>query len=321
METESNEQKFLRRLSAITSGAQLIAMSAQSTKVLTHDFEENYVLRIICLSNTAADQLLILDAIKKAFDQIHIYKYDVNLPQYDKEVPGYFEQYRLDLELGIAFTHEDIATLTAAATPQPDEQHSTEQMAKADAMVLERIISQYLNMSEQKRIAKKEHIKTVIFEMVDSSRIELSEGMKSRLNTFDDETPARITKAEIVKVSATEAEDNGTDGSQTKDDKIFLALNAVINDGLIVHAYDYHIVKWVLREKFNVTFSNGQSFVDYLVAHKVTHKVPTADNINKKTTDMNGKFPDYTWTNTDQNEVVRRINIAKSFMREMTKLK
>lgn len=115
--------------------------------------------------------------------------------------------------------------------------------------------------------------------------------------------------------------DDQDDEPLTKDEKFFKALSTVIKDGLIVNAYDYHIIQWVLREKFSISFNNGQSFVDYLTSQGITHKLPTADNINKKTSDMQGKFPDYTWANTDHNEEVRRINIAKRFFREMTILK
>ncbi|MCQ2238232.1 MAG: hypothetical protein MJZ73_03255 [Bacteroidaceae bacterium] len=105
------------------------------------------------------------------------------------------------------------------------------------------------------------------------------------------------------------------------DDKFFKALNAVITDGLIVHSYDYHIIQWVFQEKFSVTFNNGQSFVDYLTSQGITHKLPSADSINKKLSDREGKFPNYTWKNTDHNEEIRRINIAKRFFREMTILR
>lgn len=105
------------------------------------------------------------------------------------------------------------------------------------------------------------------------------------------------------------------------DEKILKALSTVITEGFIVNAYDYHVIQWVLREKFSVSFNNGQSFVDYLTSQGITHKLPSADSINKKTSDMQGKFPDYTWANTDHNEEVRRINIAKRFFREMTILK
>lgn len=105
------------------------------------------------------------------------------------------------------------------------------------------------------------------------------------------------------------------------DEMFFKALTAVIADGLIKYAYDYHVIQWVLREKFSVSFTNGQSFVDYLTSQGITYKLPTADNINKKTSDIQGKFPNYTWRNTDHNEEVRRNHIAKRFFREMTILK
>lgn len=116
-----------------------------------------------------------------------------------------------------------------------------------------------------------------------------------------------------------EPSDDHTDAEPlTRDDKIGMALNAVIADGLIKHAYDYHIVRQVLREKFNVKFDNGQSFVNYLTQTLgVTHMVPSADNLNTYSSKMKRTYPDYSWVNTDHSEEVRRNNLAKSFYREL----
>lgn len=105
------------------------------------------------------------------------------------------------------------------------------------------------------------------------------------------------------------------------DEKIFKALNTIITEGLIVNAYDYHVIQQVLHEKFSVSFANGQSFVDYLSTLGITHKLPSASSINKATNGMRGNFSDYTWENIDHNEEIRRNNIAKRFYHEMTLLK
>lgn len=262
-QAESFEQKFQKRLSAITCGAQIAEMSAHSLKVLTNDFEEKYVLQLICKCSTPADQLTILEAIEKAFDGVHIYTYDFNEPQYDKEIPAYFEQYRLDLELGVSITDADIDIPVSAADPkfedlckslieqrnkfvqlnsvmhdfvgqvqsgntaykkisaqlkdyeakckecddlnkligelsvQLDEaQKMNKKLAeKTDAKVVERIIRKYLTQSKNKSTAKKEHIKNIIDEMVNSANIELPDDLKATLESFDNETPAHIDKA------------------------------------------------------------------------------------------------------------------------------
>lgn len=274
MQAESFDQKFQRRISAITSGSQVADMSAHSLKVLTNDFEESYVQQVICKFSAPTDQLAILEAIEKAFDKIHIYDYNFNQPLYDKEIPAYFEQYRLDLELGVSITNEDVDIPTSATDPkfedlckslieqrnrfqqlntsmssfatyvdkgndsykkisaqlsaydakckecdelrdknkeltvQLDEaQKMNKKLAeKTDAKDVERIIRRYLTQSKNKSTTKKEHIKNIIDEMVNSANIELPDDLKSMLDSFDNETPAHIDKVDIFEQGSTKNE-------------------------------------------------------------------------------------------------------------------
>lgn len=264
-QSESFERKFQRRISAITCGAQVEGMSANSLKVLTNDFEEQYVKPLIGKSSAPADQLRILEAIEKAFDDIHIIAYNINVPQYDRDIPDYFEQFRLDLELGEPINDYDIEIPQRAtdtkfedlckllieqrlqfekinkslysflgrvekgdptykkissvlkdyeakrdeydelqenykilATQLEEAQKMNKKLAeKSDDKVVERVIRQYLNQSKRKSTAKKEHIKNIIDEMVKSANIELPDDLKAILESFDNETPAHIEKAEI----------------------------------------------------------------------------------------------------------------------------
>lgn len=118
---ERNEQRIQKRISAITCGAQVVGMTALSLKVLTNDFEEKYVQQLIGKGESPDDQRIIFDAIEKAFDEVHYVDEDFGRPVYDKEVPDYFEQYRLDLELGVVITDTDEDIPTSAADPKFDD--------------------------------------------------------------------------------------------------------------------------------------------------------------------------------------------------------
>lgn len=273
-QTDSFDQKFQKRISAITCGVQVAGMSAHSLKVLTNDFEEKYVQQLIGKSDAPADQLTILEAIRKAFDDIHLDGFEYGMPNYDREIPSYFEQFHLDLELGMPITDADVDIPTSASDPKfeelckslTDQRTKFEQVTvamhsfmgqvekgdptykrisvllkdyeakckecdelrdknkeltvqldeaqkmnkklaeKSDDKVVERIIRQYLYQSKKKSTSKKEHIKTIIDEMVKSANVELSDDLKSMLDTFDNETPAHIDKAEIYENGSTKNE-------------------------------------------------------------------------------------------------------------------
>lgn len=110
------------------------------------------------------------------------------------------------------------------------------------------------------------------------------------------------------------------DGLLPTDQKIRMALLAVIDDGEIAHDYDYHIIMQLLTEKYGMTFSNGQSFVNYLKSLGITHHLPSADSVNQKIRLMRGQFPEWSWTGTDHLEEIRRNNIARRFVHEMNRL-
>lgn len=93
-------------------------------------------------------------------------------------------------------------------TVQLDEAQkmNTKLAKKSDDQVVEKIIRQYLNQSKKKSTAKKEHIKTIIDEMVSSAGIELSDELKALLDTFDNEIPPVIEKQEIYEKGSTKNE-------------------------------------------------------------------------------------------------------------------
>ena len=96
--------KQLKRIAAIHSAEQITKMSSQSIKVLTNDFEEQYVRMIIARMSTADEQLQGLNSIKKAFDSFYMIEDGFVDSFYDRDLPAYFGELSLDLELGILVT-------------------------------------------------------------------------------------------------------------------------------------------------------------------------------------------------------------------------
>lgn len=160
-----------------------------------------------------------------------------------------------------------------------------------------------------------ENCKQVFIETKDPAAL-----LRSFFNDNDDAHNAEDVQYEDV-------DDATTDGSLTEEiflttDEMYIkAIQEVIDKGLILHAYDYHVIMQVLLDQYKVRFNNGQSFVDYLSSIGIQHKLPTADDINKKLNLMRGSYPEWSWTNTDHNEEIRRINIAKYFVRQMNLMK
>ena len=111
--------KQLRRIAAIRSAEQITKMSSQSIKVLTNDFEEQYVRMIIARMSTADEQLQGLNSIKKAFDSFYMIEDGFVDSFYDRDLPAYFGELSLDLELGILVTapSSPVEPPTEEATP------------------------------------------------------------------------------------------------------------------------------------------------------------------------------------------------------------
>lgn len=111
--------KQLKRIAAIRSAEQITKMSSQSIKVLTNDFEEQYVRMIIARMSTADEQLQGLNSIKKAFDSFYMIEDGFVDSFYDRDLPAYFGELSLDLELGILVTapSSPVEPPTEEATP------------------------------------------------------------------------------------------------------------------------------------------------------------------------------------------------------------
>jgi hypothetical protein len=113
--------KQLRRIAAIRSAEQITQMSVASISLLTSDFDEQIVRMIIARIPTAEEQLKGLNSIKKSFDHLYLIEEDFDGTYYTRDLPTYFGELILDLELGILVT----------AAPSPVEA-PTEETTPAD---------------------------------------------------------------------------------------------------------------------------------------------------------------------------------------------
>jgi hypothetical protein len=111
--------KQLRRIAAIRSAEQITQMSVASISLLTSDFDEQIVRMIIARIPTAEEQLKGLNSIKKSFDHLYLIEEDFDGTYYTRDLPTYFGELILDLELGILVTapSSPVETPTEEATP------------------------------------------------------------------------------------------------------------------------------------------------------------------------------------------------------------
>ncbi len=111
--------KQLRRIAAIHSAEQITKMSVASISLLTSDFDEQIVRMIIARIPTAEEQLKGLNSIKKSFDHLYLIEEDFDGTYYTRDLPTYFGELILDLELGILVTapSSPVEAPTEEATP------------------------------------------------------------------------------------------------------------------------------------------------------------------------------------------------------------
>lgn len=117
--------KQLRRIAAIHSAEQITKMSIASISLLTNDFEEQIVRMIIARMSTADEQLKGLNSIKKAFDNLFLINEDFDGTYYTRDLPAYFGELSLDLELGI------LVTAPSSPVEPPTEEASPSDWIKA----------------------------------------------------------------------------------------------------------------------------------------------------------------------------------------------
>lgn len=129
--------KQLRRIAAIRSAEQITQMSVASISLLTSDFDEQIVRMIIARIPTAEEQLKGLNSIKKSFDHLYLIEEDFDGTYYTRDLPTYFGELILDLELGILVT----APSSPVETP-------TEEATPADWITTGKCINETLEISE-----------------------------------------------------------------------------------------------------------------------------------------------------------------------------
>ena len=88
-------------------------------------------------------------------------------------------------------------------------------------------------------------------------------------------------------------------------------------EGSLKHLYDYTWVMMVMNEtKEMPSFDTPTSFVDYMKQCGVKG-MPTRSNITKYYDRARGAFPNWTFTDADGQEAIRRNNVAKRFLNLM----
>lgn len=134
--------KQLRRIAAIHSAEQITKMGAKSIMVLTNDFEEQTVRMIIGRIPTADEQLKGFNSIKKAFDDLYYTEDGFSGWYYTRDVPDYFTELSLDLELGI------LVTAPSSPVAPPTEEASPADWITAAQSVLEALNYQHKMMCD-----------------------------------------------------------------------------------------------------------------------------------------------------------------------------
>lgn len=96
--------------------------------------------------------------------------------------------------------------------------------------------------------------------------------------------------------------------------KIKDCIFAMTGEGTLQHLYDFTWLMAVMNQSDNLPcFDTPGSFVNYLRSLGVM-KLPTESSINKAQNKFFGTFPDWEFTDCDQTEADRRINVGKRFL-------
>lgn len=103
------------------------------------------------------------------------------------------------------------------------------------------------------------------------------------------------------------------------DKRIKNAIEYIISIDIIKHNHDYAMIMMILQQGMNMTFKNGQSFVDYLKCLEITYKRPSASSINKIIRDARNEHPKWIWIGLDQTEIKRRNDVATFFLNAYNK--
>ncbi len=101
------------------SGQQIEQMEAQHIARLTHDFDERYARMIVEKGNSPAEEQMLLAALEKAFDAIHITGWWKDEADYDKDVPSYFGEWDFKIAIDGSITVGEDALLPSKVNPTP----------------------------------------------------------------------------------------------------------------------------------------------------------------------------------------------------------
>jgi len=100
-DSKNLDPNILKRIAYIKCGQQIAEMSSTSLKIITNYFEEDYIRLLLTKSESPQNQILILEAITKAFDDIYLTTNEFGYQVYCREIPEFFDHLRLEFELGM----------------------------------------------------------------------------------------------------------------------------------------------------------------------------------------------------------------------------
>lgn len=178
--------KQLKRIAAIRSAEQITKMASQSIKVLTNDFEEQYVRMIIARIPTADEQLKGFNCIKQAFDKEYYIADGFNGWYYTRDIPDYFTELSLDLELGI------LVTATSSPVEPP-----TEEATPADWVTVSQNIREALEYQHKQMCDTLQTMETISKEGI-ANLNSMRNGMLKKLTDELDACKARNKELEAL---------------------------------------------------------------------------------------------------------------------------
>jgi hypothetical protein len=126
-------------------------------------------------------------------------------------------------------------------------------------------------------------------------------------------------KALVETGNATEWEDCNAPFLGQSDKRVKEALIYLVNEGVMVHKYDYVWIMRLLNERYkkkdDLFFESIQSYRDYVATYMQIDGIASISTLSKYYSAGEGTFPDWTFTDTkDATERLRRINVAQRFL-------
>ena len=98
------EHELIKRIEGMNINL-LLEMSFQSLAILTDNYKESLVKRVVGRGETTKEQEILLDEIRKSYD----YNLNIQNVSFSKETHRLFSRLLFDLECGILITNEALS--------------------------------------------------------------------------------------------------------------------------------------------------------------------------------------------------------------------